>query len=209
MLATAVVLAPIAFAGNAAGLEPVQPMAVVILGGLVTTAVVNVFVVPVLYFRYGFLADQDSWTDDLFAPVSEQRTTGTRRAPASCGEFGKQPRRCRSFPPCSCPAAAEQWHAYTIEHEPASVATPPEATTRRSSSRRKQRGDWPSRQPSSSRRRRAWPFRRRRFLVDPDGVWWVYTNPEPLVFERHEIGLERRREASPTSPAVRRREPRW
>lgn len=28
-------------------------------------------------------------------------------------------------------------------------------------------------------------------FVDPEGVWWVYTNPEPLVFVRHEVGLER------------------
>ena len=28
-------------------------------------------------------------------------------------------------------------------------------------------------------------------FVDPNGVWWVYTNPEPLVFVRHEIGIER------------------
>lgn len=27
-------------------------------------------------------------------------------------------------------------------------------------------------------------------FVDTDGAWWVYTNPEPLVFVRHEIGLE-------------------
>lgn len=28
-------------------------------------------------------------------------------------------------------------------------------------------------------------------FVDTEGVWWVYTNPEPNVFVRHEIGLER------------------
>ena len=28
-------------------------------------------------------------------------------------------------------------------------------------------------------------------FVDPDGKWWVYTSPEPLVFVRHEIDLER------------------
>jgi hypothetical protein len=28
-------------------------------------------------------------------------------------------------------------------------------------------------------------------FVDPDGRWWVYTNPEPLVFVRHEIEIER------------------
>jgi hypothetical protein len=26
-------------------------------------------------------------------------------------------------------------------------------------------------------------------LVDPEGVFWVYTNPEPLVFVRHEISI--------------------
>jgi hypothetical protein len=28
-------------------------------------------------------------------------------------------------------------------------------------------------------------------MVDPEGVFWVYTNPEPLVFVRHEISIER------------------
>ena len=28
-------------------------------------------------------------------------------------------------------------------------------------------------------------------FVDPDGVFWVYTNPEPLVFLRQEVGLVR------------------
>jgi hypothetical protein len=28
-------------------------------------------------------------------------------------------------------------------------------------------------------------------FVDPEGRWWVYTNPEPLVFSRHEIALAR------------------
>jgi hypothetical protein len=27
-------------------------------------------------------------------------------------------------------------------------------------------------------------------LVDPDGDFWVYTNPEPLVFVRHEIRID-------------------
>lgn len=28
-------------------------------------------------------------------------------------------------------------------------------------------------------------------FVDPDGTFWVYTNPEPLVFVRHEITIAR------------------
>lgn len=27
-------------------------------------------------------------------------------------------------------------------------------------------------------------------FVDPEGVWWVYTAPEPNVYVRHEIGLD-------------------
>jgi hypothetical protein len=27
-------------------------------------------------------------------------------------------------------------------------------------------------------------------LVDPEGTFWVYTNPEPLVFVRHEISIQ-------------------
>lgn len=28
-------------------------------------------------------------------------------------------------------------------------------------------------------------------IVDPSGVFWVYTSPEPLVFVRHEISIDR------------------
>ena len=28
-------------------------------------------------------------------------------------------------------------------------------------------------------------------LVDPSGTFWVYTNPAPLVFVRHKIGIDR------------------
>lgn len=31
-------------------------------------------------------------------------------------------------------------------------------------------------------------------MVDAEGVFWVYTNPEPLVFVRHEISIEREEE---------------
>lgn len=31
-------------------------------------------------------------------------------------------------------------------------------------------------------------------FVDPDGVWWVYTNPEPDVYVRHEVAVEHQRD---------------
>ena len=52
-LTTWLALLPLVLAGVRPGHEVEHPMAVVILGGLVTSALVNLFVVPALYLRYG------------------------------------------------------------------------------------------------------------------------------------------------------------
>ena len=52
-LATALALVPIVLGGTRAGYEIEHPLAVVILGGLVTSTVLNLFVVPSLYLRFG------------------------------------------------------------------------------------------------------------------------------------------------------------
>jgi CzcA family heavy metal efflux pump len=65
-LATALVLLPLVILGGMAGYEIVRPMAIVILGGLVTTTLLNLFVVPALYFRLG-LARVDPITRQLDA----------------------------------------------------------------------------------------------------------------------------------------------
>lgn len=44
---------PFLFLGSPAGLEVVHPMALVILGGLVTSTLLSLFVVPALYLRFG------------------------------------------------------------------------------------------------------------------------------------------------------------
>jgi Cu/Ag efflux pump CusA len=72
VLAVAVVLAPIVVVGSIPGFEMVHPMAVVVLGGLLTTVAVTLFVVPVLYLRFGFVSDEDTSTDELFAPIRTQ-----------------------------------------------------------------------------------------------------------------------------------------
>jgi Cu/Ag efflux pump CusA len=51
--ATALVMVPFAIAGDIPGLEVVHPMAIVILGGLVTTALLALFALPTLYLRFG------------------------------------------------------------------------------------------------------------------------------------------------------------
>jgi Cu/Ag efflux pump CusA len=44
---------PIVLGGNRPGQEIEHPMAVVILGGLVTSTVLNLLFMPTLYLRYG------------------------------------------------------------------------------------------------------------------------------------------------------------
>ena len=49
----ALALVPLAVAGNKPGHEIEHPMAVVILGGLVTSTVLNLFLMPSLYLAFG------------------------------------------------------------------------------------------------------------------------------------------------------------
>jgi Cu/Ag efflux pump CusA len=67
-VAIAAVLVPLLLAGSRAGLEIAGPTAVAVLGGLVTTALLTVAVMPALYLRWGYVAHPDTYADDLFAP---------------------------------------------------------------------------------------------------------------------------------------------
>ena len=52
-LATGLALVPLVIAGTIPGHEIEHPMAIVILGGLITSTLVNLFIVPALYLRFG------------------------------------------------------------------------------------------------------------------------------------------------------------
>jgi Cu/Ag efflux pump CusA len=52
-LATGLALVPLVITGNIPGHEIEYPMAIVILGGLITSTLLNLFVVPSLYLRFG------------------------------------------------------------------------------------------------------------------------------------------------------------
>jgi Cu/Ag efflux pump CusA len=63
-VATVVGLAPLAFAGDVAGLEIARPMAIVMIGGLVTSTLLALVVVPSLYMLHGFVAQKDAVAED-------------------------------------------------------------------------------------------------------------------------------------------------
>jgi Cu/Ag efflux pump CusA len=48
-LSTALALIPLALNGDASGNEIQSPMAIVILGGLLSATVLNLFVIPIIY----------------------------------------------------------------------------------------------------------------------------------------------------------------
>ena len=61
-LATGLALLPFVIFGNVPGYEVVRPIAIVILGGLLTTILLNLFVLPTLYLHFGEVGE----TDELF-----------------------------------------------------------------------------------------------------------------------------------------------
>jgi Cu/Ag efflux pump CusA len=73
---TAVLMLPFLFGGGAPGLEIIRPMAIVILGGLITAALLNLVVIPSFYLRYGSAAKPDLSTEDVFAEEREVEPVG-------------------------------------------------------------------------------------------------------------------------------------
>ncbi|SIM49210.1 efflux RND transporter permease subunit [Micromonospora cremea] len=78
-LATGLALVPLVIAGSLPGHEIEHPMAVVILGGLVTSTLLNLFVLPSLYLRFG--RHEDSSTPHR--PPLAKRVWPTARRPGA------------------------------------------------------------------------------------------------------------------------------
>ena len=70
-LAAAAVLGTFMIAGTVAGLEIIQPMAVVIFGGLITTTALHLVILPALYLRYGFVAERDTFAEEMDVTIPE------------------------------------------------------------------------------------------------------------------------------------------
>jgi Cu/Ag efflux pump CusA len=191
-LAAAVVLAPIVVGGSGPGFEIVHPMAVAVLGGLLTTMLVTLFVVPVLYLRFGSVPDHDDWADELFAPAPEPRTAPVEER-AGVLRFTRLARAAlpvlATLLLASCAGAVAD--EYTIEHEPAHVekvagSDHPKITLEE---RAAQRLGIQTTEVRKAAKQLVVPSSA--VFVDTEGDRWVYTNPEPLVFIRHQVRVDR------------------
>jgi Cu/Ag efflux pump CusA len=69
-LACGLALLPLVAAGSIPGHEIEHPMAIVILGGLVTSTLLNLFVMPSLYLRFGRPPEAAAEAAPAPAPVS-------------------------------------------------------------------------------------------------------------------------------------------
>jgi Cu/Ag efflux pump CusA len=65
VIVTILALVPIIVAGDVAGLEIARPMAIVMIGGFLTSALLTLFVLPPLYRMHGFVTERDTVADDL------------------------------------------------------------------------------------------------------------------------------------------------
>ena len=89
MVATAVAVLPFVVMGDVAGLEILNPMGIVILGGLITTALLSLFVLPVLYLRFGADARPEPVVEATGPPAVEPADAGREAASERPRRFGR------------------------------------------------------------------------------------------------------------------------
>jgi Cu/Ag efflux pump CusA len=99
-VASAAAVLPFVIMGNIAGLEIVNPMAIVLLGGLITSTLLSLFVLPVLYLRFGAGAqpEPDAETPGPYGAAAEP-VYGNREAatiPARSRQFERAPGRANT-----------------------------------------------------------------------------------------------------------------
>jgi Cu/Ag efflux pump CusA len=83
-VANLAVFVPLLFFGGRAGLEVVHPMAVVVVGGLVTSTALTLLVVPALYLRFGLRGEGSREPLDLVIDLSAmERSDEAARAPST------------------------------------------------------------------------------------------------------------------------------
>jgi Cu/Ag efflux pump CusA len=78
-VAIAAAFLPVIFFGSIAGQEIIHPMALVLVGGLITSAIANLFVLPALYLRFAPRKEPKplDFGEDVHVLEPELATAGT------------------------------------------------------------------------------------------------------------------------------------
>jgi hypothetical protein len=95
-VATAAAVLPFVILGDVAGLEIVNPMAIVMLGGLLTTTLLSLFLLPALYLSFGAGAQPEPVADTPRphgAPASVGAGQGVAAEPERSRQVGRAPER--------------------------------------------------------------------------------------------------------------------
>ena len=84
-LATALALSALVFNGNRPGQEIEYPMAIVILGGLATATLLNLFIIPTLYLAFGKRQERRARRPGRGGPSPPRRGVGASERRGACG----------------------------------------------------------------------------------------------------------------------------
>src|SRR6266581_2617264 len=109
-LAAGLALVPLAISGDIPGQEIAHPMAIVILGGLVTSTLLNLFIVPSLYLRFGTKKASSE-------PTINRGSTTIRTVPGATQRDGSQSDRVDGTQPVASPEPylmrrKRMWHGH-------------------------------------------------------------------------------------------------
>jgi len=109
-LAAGLALVPLAISGDIPGQEIAHPMAIVILGGLVTSTLLNLFIVPSLYLRFGTKKASSE-------PTINRGSTTIRTEPGATQRDGSQSDRVDGTQPVASPEPylmrrKRMWHGH-------------------------------------------------------------------------------------------------
>jgi Cu/Ag efflux pump CusA len=96
-LAAGLVSLPVLIQGSRPGLELIHPAAVVFVGGLITSALVSLFVLPILYLRFGFSGAAEAAEPEGLTPTLGGLAPGPL-APGPDEVPGRAVTEMRAFP---------------------------------------------------------------------------------------------------------------
>jgi hypothetical protein len=92
----ALVFVTVLVLGGRPGFELLQPLAAVLLGGLVTSAVLTLVIMPVLYLRFGFSRAAERAEESAFEPAGSP--AGPLAAPGGTGAIAVTETRATQEP---------------------------------------------------------------------------------------------------------------